>query len=527
MAEEQVVNELTKIKGLSKKAAIRLYRAGVNSVKSLGGSDPDELSKVTGIPKKQLTTWIILSRAQERKKFIEVDTAAAELSQLIQITIDDAKRLVSSGVMSIEDLAEESAELLAEDTGLSADVIDKWIRKAKEAKKLPVEKRKVVVAPSVETSFGSKLSGAFFGKGDGLTSIYNDSSSFGQSFIFVLLTSILLWFYLSMSQASIGGFSLAELWENTQFSMLFTVGTLEITFYPLVLVGGIILTVVLWLILGKIISSARKLEFKNTSAVLGYSLAPGIFLSIVLIGKFLPEMRFPLFDVSGETIYLLTFMLGIFGLWAVVTFVRSMAFSPTTTTTTAITPEAPKMPFTQATSEPAVEIVPQETRPSIPFAAPPIPSSRPPSPPPSQTTVLPTVKPPTAARPVAAPSGPVNLESFGIINPNELAALKTAGFYSSIDLLRANSKDIAERTGIQQSKIIIWRIISDLLRIPGLDLQNAMVLAKSGVRSVKHLSKINENALRVQVLDTISKEGIPTSITANMIAEWIAHAKSL
>ena len=108
-----------------------------------------------------------------------------------------------------------------------------------------------------------------------------------------------------------------------------------------------------------------------------------------------------------------------------------------------------------------------------------------------------------------------------------MATLHNAGFYTSIDLLKANSKDISSRTGIPQSKIIIWRIISDLLRIAGIDIQSAMILAKSGVRSVKHLAKINVNALRVQVLDTISKEGIPTNITANMLTDWIAVAKSL
>jgi hypothetical protein len=119
------------------------------------------------------------------------------------------------------------------------------------------------------------------------------------------------------------------------------------------------------------------------------------------------------------------------------------------------------------------------------------------------------------------------LENFGVINQAEIAALKNAGFNTSLDLLRANSKDISARTNIAQSKIIIWRIISDLLRIAGIDIQNAMILAKSGVRSVKHLAKINENALRVQVLDTISKEGIPTAITANTLKQWIEYAKSL
>ena len=78
MTEDKAITDLTKIKGLNKKAAIRLYRAGIGSIKKLGSSSPDELAKITGIAKKQLTTWIILARAQERKKFIEVDSGAIQ-----------------------------------------------------------------------------------------------------------------------------------------------------------------------------------------------------------------------------------------------------------------------------------------------------------------------------------------------------------------------------------------------------------------------------------------------------------------
>ncbi|MHA1265789.1 MAG: DUF4332 domain-containing protein [Candidatus Helarchaeota archaeon] len=530
MSEEKIISELTQIKGLNKKVAIKLYRAGITSIKKLSNAVPEELSKITGISKKQLTTFIILARAQERKKFIEVDTAAAELSQLLEINIDNAKRLVSSGVMSIEDLAEESPDLLAEDAGISVDVIEKWIKKAKEIKRIPPEKRKVVVVPSTEISFGSKLSGGFFGKNAGLLNIYNDSSSFGQSLIFVILTATLLWLYLSMSQATFGTFSLTEIWNLTQVSILITIGSLLITFYPIVFVVGIVITIAIWLILSKIIASARNLNFKNVSAVLGFSMAPGILLILGLIGKFVPEMRSALFDINGTTIYLFTFLLLIFGVWALLTFLRGIAFSPSVQKITIAPPEAPKMPFVPPTSTPApateVEIVAAAPSSQAPFSAPPIPQATPSPQPTAAPRIVPSQAPAAVTPPPTKPT-PVSLESFGIINQAEIAALKNAGFHTSIDLLRANSKEISTRTNIPQSKIIIWRIISDLLRIPGVDIQNAMILAKSGVRSVKHLSKINENALRVQVLDTISKEGIPTNITASTLSTWIELAKSL
>ena len=509
MAEDKVINELTKIKGLSKKNAVKLYRAGIRSIKNLGNSNPDELSKITGIAKKQLTTWIILARAQERKKFIEVDAAAEELSQLLEIKIDDAKKLVSAGVMSVEDLAEESPDLLSEDTGIDVPTINAWIKKAKEIKKIPPEKRKVIIIPTTEVSFGSKLSGAFIGSSSSFNSIYKDSSSFGQSLVFVLLTGILFCLYLSMSQATIGGFSLTSLWEMTQMSIVFEIGGMQITFYPIVFLGGVIIVILLWLVLGKIISHSRNLEFKNTSAVLGFAMAPGILLIIVVLGKFLPI-------INGELrSYLLPTLLVIFSAWVALIFFRGLLFSPREATTLPSTPLPKSTPAPSSvkseTSTPILEVLDEQPAVATPAE--------------SKAHTTPTA--PTAPTPPQR-TGPLHLSEFvGIIDQASQAALQKAGFNTSIDLLRASSKDIATRTGLPQSKIIIWRIISDLLRIPGMTLEYAVILTKSGVRSVKHLSKINENALRVQVLDTISKENIATTITAQMLSEWIKAAQNI
>ncbi|MFX1296117.1 MAG: DUF4332 domain-containing protein [Promethearchaeota archaeon] len=504
MAEEIAITELTKIKGLNKKQAIKLYRAGIKSIKKLSSSNPEEISKITGIAKKQLTTWVILARAQERKKFIEVDVAAEEISQLLEIKIDDAKRLVSAGVMSIDDLAEESADLLSEDTGMAINTITNWIKKAKDIKKIPPEKRKVVFVPTAEISFGSKMSGAFFGSSSGFTNIYNDSSSFGQSFVFMLISSIFFCLYLSMSQATLGVWSLANLWETLYLnygSMVFTIGTMQITFYPLVLIVGIILVLGLWLLFAKIIASNRNLEFKGTLAVLGFAMAPGILIAIVFIGKFIPVFHIVSIEIGGHTFYLLTIILLVFTLWVVIVFIRGLSFSPKGQTISTRTDMKTRSRTRIKETETVLEVVE-------------------------------TGRKPTEAAKIEATSparaGPLNLSEFGsLIDGASLTSLQNAGFNTSIDLLRASSKNIAERTSIQQSKIIIWRIISDLIRIPGIQLEAALILTKSGVRSVKHLSKINENALKVQVLDTISKENIATSITAKMISDWVKKAKYL
>jgi len=518
MSEDKAINELMKIKGLNKKQAIRLYKAGINSIKKLGSSNPDELSKTSGIAKKQITTWIILARAQERKKFVEVDTAAAELSQLIEIKIEDAKRLVSSGVMSVDDLAEESPDLLSEDTGLSPEIIKKWIQKAKEVKKIPVEKRKVVVAPRVEG--GSKLAGALFGSTSGFRSIYS-SSSFGRSFILVLISAIFFCFYISTSNATFGAWSLTSLWDLTQIKypieiswVQYVFGTMKVLFYPLVFLGGILIIIVIWLIFGKVIASTRKLEFKSTSAVLGFAMTPGIFVLIPIVGKLIPT------TILGESLRvdMLPIVLGVIMLWAAIVLIRGLSFTPSAVPKEMKeVKEAKEVVEIKEVKEEAVsaeKVISRPSRQVIPSAKPEVAEEMP--------RVVPEVRPTAERKP-----GPVNLSEFNIIDAQALSLLQKAGYRTSMDLLRASSKDISDATGIQQPKIIIWRIISDLLRIPGISIQHSLILAKSGVRSVKHLAKINENALKVQVLDTISKENISTNITAQMLADWIAKSKNL
>ncbi|MHA1277700.1 MAG: DUF4332 domain-containing protein [Candidatus Helarchaeota archaeon] len=137
---------------------------------------------------------------------------------------------------------------------------------------------------------------------------------------------------------------------------------------------------------------------------------------------------------------------------------------------------------------------------------------------------LPITTPVVTTSPKVAP---VMLTDFGIIDPTALITLQKAGYLTSFDLLKVNSKAIVDATGIQQSKIVIWRIISDLLRIPTVTLEYGIILAKAGIRSVKHLSEINENELKIQVLDIISRDNLSTQISEQMLANWIAQAKNL
>ncbi|MBD3228720.1 MAG: DUF4332 domain-containing protein [Candidatus Lokiarchaeota archaeon] len=320
MSEDKAITELMKIKGINKKDAQRLFEAGIKSIKKLGQSIPDELANATGIPKKKLTTWIILSRARERKKFLEVDSATAELSQLLEIKMDDAKRLVAAGVMSINDLAEESADLLSEDTGIEPILVKEWIKKAKAIRKIPPDKRKIKkVVPTISQSGWEKFSGSLIGKKASYESVYQ-SGNFGAGFILLIIGSALLGLYLTITNYDllIDFFTSVPILGDYAISI-----TKSLQFYWLwfiVIIGGFMIG---WLLISGIVSGIKDGEFSKTAAVMGFGATPGLFFVAAIAIKFIDSKY--LFGIKQ---YFVPILAGIVSLWVLIILIRGASSVP-------------------------------------------------------------------------------------------------------------------------------------------------------------------------------------------------------
>ncbi|MHA1309602.1 MAG: DUF4332 domain-containing protein [Candidatus Helarchaeota archaeon] len=320
MSEEKIVTELMKIKGISKKDAQRLIAAGIKSIKQLGQSIPDELSKSTSIEKKKLTTWIILARAKERKKFLEVDSSIAELSQLLEIKLEDARRLVSAGVMSINDLSEESPELLSEDTGIEIILIREWIKRAKALKKLPPEERKVKKTIPVTTVSGfGKFSGALVGSKATFKSVYS-AGNIGSGFFLLLIGICILGLYLTLTNSKM----LIDF-----YNIIPVIGSLVISVYGsiqfywgwfLVIIGVMIIS---WIIISGIVKGVKGGNFSNTAAVMGVGAAPGLFFIIAIGIKFIDSSY--LFGIKA---YLVPLIAGIIALWVFIVLIKGALAVP-------------------------------------------------------------------------------------------------------------------------------------------------------------------------------------------------------
>jgi hypothetical protein len=315
MSEEKTISELMKIKGISKKDAQRLIEAGVKSIKKLGQSIPEELASATGLPKKKLTTWIILARARERKKFLEVDSATAELSQLLEIKMDDAKRLVAAGVMSVNDLAEEAPDLLSEDTGIELILIKEWIKRAKTIKKVPPEQRKVKkVVPTTTVSGWGKFSGSLIGSRSSFQAIYN-SGNIAAGFILLLIGTAILGFYLTMTNYDV----LIDLYTTLPVlgTLVYEIPGSSIQFYWAWFILIIGTFIVGWLILSAIVKGIKGGSYSNTAAVLGFGATPGIFFVLAVIVKFVDSSL-----LFGIKTLLVPIIAGIIAIWVFIIIIR-------------------------------------------------------------------------------------------------------------------------------------------------------------------------------------------------------------
>ena len=320
MSEEKFITEIMKLKGISKKDARRLVEAGVKTIKKLGQSIPDELSNISGIPKKRLTTWIILARAKERKKFLEVDSATAEISQLLEIKMDDAKRLVSAGVMSINDLSEESADLLTEDTGIEIILIKEWIKRAKIIKKIPPDERKIKkVSPTITQSGWSKFSGSLVGRKSSFQSVYH-AGNIGSGFIFLLIGASILGLYLTMTNYDL----LIEFYSGMPILGDYVITIFgSIQFYWVwfaTMVGSVVIG---WILISGIVSGIKGGSFSSTAAVLGFGSTPGLFFLLAIGTKFIDSAL--LFGVKA---YLVPVLAAVVALWIVIILLRSASSVP-------------------------------------------------------------------------------------------------------------------------------------------------------------------------------------------------------
>lgn len=110
----------------------------------------------------------------------------------------------------------------------------------------------------------------------------------------------------------------------------------------------------------------------------------------------------------------------------------------------------------------------------------------------------------------------------------EEAGIKTVEGLLKRGATKKGRTEIAETTGIQEKKVLVFVNNADLFRIKGVASQYAELLKASGVDTVKELRNRNSDNLHAKMLEVnAEKKLVRQPPTAKLVADFVARAKEL
>jgi len=126
-----------------------------------------------------------------------------------------------------------------------------------------------------------------------------------------------------------------------------------------------------------------------------------------------------------------------------------------------------------------------------------------------------------------------SIEKIEGIGPKLGAALRGAGVRTVDDLLEKGGakkarKDLAEKSGISEKRILKCVNMADLFRISGVASQYAELLECAGVDTVNELKNRNAENLTNKMAEVNEVKNLvrrPPSVT--VVSDWVAQAKKL
>jgi predicted flap endonuclease-1-like 5' DNA nuclease len=124
----------------------------------------------------------------------------------------------------------------------------------------------------------------------------------------------------------------------------------------------------------------------------------------------------------------------------------------------------------------------------------------------------------------------IDIEGIG---PKYAATLTDAGVQTIEALLKtagsaAGRKALAEKTKIDDAKILEWVNRADLMRIKGVGSEFSDLLEASGVDTVKELATRRADNLHAKMLEVnAAKNLVRRAPTATEVTAWVAEAKTL
>jgi len=119
------------------------------------------------------------------------------------------------------------------------------------------------------------------------------------------------------------------------------------------------------------------------------------------------------------------------------------------------------------------------------------------------------------------------------IGPEEADALKRAGIRTTTRLLEAakspkGRKALAEKTGIDEKRLLQWANCADRMRIKGVGEDYSELIRAAGVNTVRELKHRNAKRLTEAMRNANGKRKLVDFLPSEKaVTRWIEHAKKL
>jgi len=119
------------------------------------------------------------------------------------------------------------------------------------------------------------------------------------------------------------------------------------------------------------------------------------------------------------------------------------------------------------------------------------------------------------------------------IGPSFAEKLAAAKIGTTDDLLThcgdpKGRKALAEKTGVDESRLLKWANMADMMRVSGIGGQYSELLEASGVDTVKELATRNAENLAAKMKEINDQKNLANATpSVSQVEKWVREAKSL
>ncbi|MCG8444752.1 MAG: DUF4332 domain-containing protein [Hyphomicrobiales bacterium] len=123
-----------------------------------------------------------------------------------------------------------------------------------------------------------------------------------------------------------------------------------------------------------------------------------------------------------------------------------------------------------------------------------------------------------------------DIEGIGPVYAGKLeaAGIKTTGALLKRAASPKGRKDLSSESGLEESQILKWANMADLMRVKGVGEEYSELLEAAGVDTVKELRNRRADNLHAKMVEVNAEKKLVRVLPGlSNVERWVAHAKEL